>query len=93
LLAALRLPSPSRKAVASSQQVFKTKKDIRKRAGSSACRYNIKKPRGRGNAKPLAFSTSKTAWAGRGPHPAPRLALSFQKTGEIFRGRIYFYKN
>jgi len=27
----------------------------------------------------------RTASAGRGPHPAPRLALSFQKTGEIFR--------
>ena len=45
------------------------------------------------DAPPLAFRASKpTAWAGRGPHPAPRLALYFQKTAEIFRGRkaIYF---
>jgi len=79
LLAALRLPPPSRKASSVLTASFQSKKEIRKRAGSSACRYNIKKPRGRGNAKPLAFSASKTAWAGRGPHPAPRLALSFKK--------------
>jgi len=41
----------------------------------------------------------RTAWAGRGPHPAPRLALSFQKTGENFREEalrqksIYFATN
>jgi len=34
---------PAAKPRASSQQVFKIKKEIRKRAGSSACRYNIKK--------------------------------------------------
>jgi len=33
----------------------------------------------------LHSELQRTAWAGRGPHPAPRLALSFQKTGEIFR--------
>jgi hypothetical protein len=38
---------------------FRNKKDTRKIAGSSACRYNIKNTRGRGNAKPLAFKTSK----------------------------------
>ncbi len=40
------------------------------------------------HAPPLAGSASKpTAWAGRGPHPAPRLALFFKKTAVIFRGR------
>jgi hypothetical protein len=42
-------------------------------------------------APPLAVRASKpTVWAGRGPHPAPRLALFLQKTAEIFRG--YFQK-
>jgi hypothetical protein len=35
----------------------------------------------------LRAKLQRTVLAGRGPHPAPRLALSFQKTAEIFRGR------
>ena len=41
----------------------------------------------------LRSGLQRTAWAGRGPHPAPRLALSFQKTAAIFRGeeKIKYY--
>ena len=38
----------------------------------------------------LRAALQRTAWAGRGPHPAPRLALSFQTTAANFRGRKTF---
>jgi hypothetical protein len=39
----------------------------------------------------LRAARQRTVWAGRGPHPAPRLELSFQKTAAIFRGRKVIY--
>jgi hypothetical protein len=34
----------------------------------------------------LRSALKRTAWAGRGPHPAPRLALSFQKLPQFLGG-------
>jgi len=87
LLAALRLPPPSRKAASVLTASFYNKKRNKEKSGFVRSRLQ-QKDLARGGMQSLFQAMLENELLGRGVSlPTPRLALSFQKTAAIFRGR------